>query len=203
MHAKINKKTQQSERTKEKLLKSVGEILIQDGFRGLKVENISKMAPADKKLIYFHFGDLQGLFDKFLNSRDFWPIEGNTSLSDTWDVQTLIDTLDSIFQKMKSDPLLAQLLIWELGDNQETLQKIATEREETITALLLDTLKKAPLKKNIQPLFALLLGGIYYLNMHAAAGHGAFCGVDIHKEEDADSIMQTIAKILDMAAKKN
>lgn len=38
----------------------------------LKVRNISRVAGVDKKLIYFHFDDLNGLLTTFLKSKDFW-----------------------------------------------------------------------------------------------------------------------------------
>ena len=39
-------------RTKEKLIKTVGEIIKSKGFHELKITNIAKVAGVDKKLIY-------------------------------------------------------------------------------------------------------------------------------------------------------
>lgn len=193
---KVNKKTLQSESTKRKLLQAVEDILANEGFIALKVENISKVSGVDKKLIYFHFGDLQGLYNAFLRSRDFWFSKVFASIPEVLNKQAVIDILMNQFAEMKNNKLLTQLLIWELSEKNEVLSNLADERDEVGNELLKKVIEKESFKEDVQPLLALLIGGIYYLSMHATVNGSLFCGLDINKEDDANRVADTLQRIL-------
>lgn len=194
---KVNKKTLQSESTKQRLLRAVEEILTKEGFIALKVENISKVSGVDKKLIYFHFGDLKGLFKAFLKSKDFWFSKVFTAIPDKLDKKAINEVLTNQFMEMKDNPLLTQLLIWELSEKNEVLQALARERDEIGNELLANIVQNEGFKEDVQPLLALMISGIYYLSMHATINGSEFCGVDINKEEDAARVVNVIQKLLD------
>ncbi len=193
---KVNKKTLQSESTKRKLLQAVEDILSNEGFVALKVENISKVSGVDKKLIYFHFGDLQGLYNAFLRSKDFWFSKAFESIPQNLSKESVIDVLKTQFAEMKSNKLLTQLLIWELSEKNEVLSKLADERDEVGNELLKKIIEKESFKEDVQPLIALLVSGIYYLSMHASINGSLFCGLDINKEEDAERVSATLERVL-------
>lgn len=193
---KVNKKKLQSESTKKRLLAAVEKILTQEGFVALKVENISKVSGVDKKLIYFHFGDLKGLLRAFLKSRDFWFSKVVSAIPEVLNKETISDVLTNQFVEMKDNPLLTQLLIWELSEKNEVLQALAKERDEIGNTLLTKIIKQEGVKDDIQPLLALMVSGIYYLSMHATINGSEFCGVDINKKEDAARVINVIQKLL-------
>ncbi|MFD2554279.1 TetR/AcrR family transcriptional regulator [Sphingobacterium tabacisoli] len=193
---KVNKKTLQSESTKRKLLQAVEDILANEGFVALKVENISKVSGVDKKLIYFHFGDLQGLYNAFLRSKDFWLSEAFEEIPQQLNWEAVIEVLKKQFSEMKSNKLLTQLLIWELSEKNEILSKLADERDEVGNELLTTIVKNESFKEDVQPLIALLVSGIYYLSMHATINGSLFCGLDINKEEDAARVSATLERVL-------
>jgi AcrR family transcriptional regulator len=51
--------------TKQKLINAVGEIIKLEGFAGLKISNIAKVAVVDRKLIYRYFGNLNYLVESW------------------------------------------------------------------------------------------------------------------------------------------
>ncbi|WP_164111778.1 MULTISPECIES: TetR/AcrR family transcriptional regulator [Sphingobacterium] len=193
---KVNKKTLQSESTKRKLLQAVEDILSNEGFIALKVENISRVSGVDKKLIYFHFGDLKGLFNAFLRSKDFWFSKAYAEIPEKLDKQAVVEVLLNQFAEMKNNKLLTQLLIWELSEKNEVLSALADERDEVGNSLLQKIIEKESFKDDVQPLLALLIGGVYYLSMHATVNGSLFCGLDINKEEDANRVSDTLERIL-------
>lgn len=193
---KVNKKTLQSESTKRKLLQAVEDILANEGFIALKVENISKVSGVDKKLIYFHFGDLQGLYNAFLRSRDFWFSKAFAAIPENLNRQAVIDVLTNQFAEMKDNKLLTQLLIWELSEKNDILSSLAEERDEVGNNLLKKIIENESFKEDVQPLIALLVSGIYYLSMHATVNGSLFCGLDINKEEDANRVNDTLVRLL-------
>lgn len=196
MKVKVNKKTLQSESTKRKLLQAVEDILTNEGFTALKVENISTVSGVDKKLIYFHFGDLQGLFKAFLLGRDFWFSKAYANIPEKLDSKAVVDVLTAQFAEMKNNKLLTQLMIWELSDNNEVLANLARERDAVGNALLKKVIENESFEEDVQPLLALLVGGIYYLSMHATINGSPFCGLDINKRKDATRVKETLQRVL-------
>jgi AcrR family transcriptional regulator len=62
------------ERTRIKLLHSVGFILKKEGFVGLRVTNVAKKADVNRKLVYEYYGTLENLVNEYLNTRDYWKV---------------------------------------------------------------------------------------------------------------------------------
>jgi len=161
----LGKKAQQSEATKQKLLKAVGTILAEEGFTGLKVENISRVSGVDKKLIYFHFGDPNGLYTEFLKSEDFWFTKVYNDLPTVFNKEIAKAVLTKQFNTIHGNKLLNQLLVWELSDKNDLLREMAQERDEIGGALIDQLVKGGDFKDDVQPLLALLVAGIYYLSI--------------------------------------
>ena len=60
------------ERTKAKLVKAVGQILVKQGFQNIRINNIEKVSGVSKKAIYDYFGGLDGLIKEYLDQVDYW-----------------------------------------------------------------------------------------------------------------------------------
>lgn len=60
------------ENTKRKLLDAVGVILKKDGFGGLGVNKVAKLAGVSKILIYRYFGDFNELVKSCVVENNFW-----------------------------------------------------------------------------------------------------------------------------------
>ena len=59
-------------KTKDKLLKAVGNILQKKGFSALNGLRISQEAKLDRKLIYEYFGSVDNLIESYIRDKDFW-----------------------------------------------------------------------------------------------------------------------------------
>jgi len=193
----LSKKAQQSEATKQKLLQAVGTILAEEGFTGLKVENISRVAGVDKKLIYFHFGDPNGLYSEFLKSKDFWFTKVYDNMPVDFTKEIAQSVLTKQFETIHGNKLLNQLLVWELSDKNELLKEMSQERDEIGTSLINKLVEGGNFKDDVQPLLALLVAGIYYLSIHSTNNGSTFCGIDIKDEKDSKRLINTITTLID------
>ena len=84
------------ENTKRKLLDAVGVILKKDGFGGLGVNKVAKLAGVSKILIYRYFGDFNELVKSCVVENNFWTnnlTEPAASEDTTVSMQQLINTL--------------------------------------------------------------------------------------------------------------
>ena len=188
---------QKTEATKKKLLDAVEYILTENGFTALKVEAISAKSGVDKKLIYFHFGDLKGLLTAFLKSKDFWftKVYQNQEIGDI-SKNTLQDLFVNQFHTIYNNRLLQQLLIWELSEGHEVLKQTSAERDELGVGLISQLIQKENIKEDIRPLLALIVGGIYYLSIHSNSNGSEFCGIDLKQHSDQELLLDQIRKLL-------
>ncbi len=60
------------ENTKRKLLDAVGVIIKRDGFNGLGVNKVAKLAGVSKILIYRYFGNFDQLVKSYVAEKNFW-----------------------------------------------------------------------------------------------------------------------------------
>lgn len=80
MRKQVQGPIRNKQKTKEKILRAVGDILISKGFSHLKISNIAIEAHVDKKLIYEYFGNLDGLINVYLSSTDYWTKVDNKKI---------------------------------------------------------------------------------------------------------------------------
>lgn len=206
MRKKVEGEIRNKDRTKEKLIKAVGIILIEEGYSKLGVNNIARKALVDKKLIYRYFGSLEELLSSYFRRKDFW-VQLSESVFENVDIEfndfgkniaiiSLINLLDSL----DSQEEMRKVLLWEISErNNDSLNKLRYERE----LLAKDFFYKVnPLFENskidIQSCYAILLAGVYYLSLHSTATGGNFCDIDINKKDGRNRVKKSISDILDL-----
>lgn len=190
------------EKSKEKFLAAVGIILKNKGFAALKVNDIAAVAGLDKKLIYNYFGGTDRLIDEYIKSQDFWSNikneEVNVAINDggkELSKAMLLSQFDYVFKNEE----LQKILLWGLLEDRESLNKLAADREESGDVLF----------KNIsdphfgehsgryRAIMALLISGIYYLDIYASTNDNTFCGLDIKSKAGRAAIKEALSFIID------
>lgn len=190
------------EKSKEKFLAAVGIILKNKGFAALKVNDIAAVAGLDKKLIYNYFGGTDQLIDEYIKAQDFWSNikneEVNVAINDGGQELSkamLLSQFDYVFKNEE----LQKILLWGLLEDRESLNKLAADREESGDVLF----------KNIsdphfgehsgryRAIMALLISGIYYLDIYASTNDNTFCGLDIKSKEGRAAIKEALSFIID------
>ncbi len=188
-------KQRDSNRTKRKLLDAVGKIIAEQGFTELKVINISEVSGVDKKLIYFHFGDMNGLITAFLTSNDFW-INSDLPLGQL-NKETAFDVFKNQFLTLDKSDLLKRLLVWELSEHNEALRHIADKREELGEQFIKAYNEQQKTEEDVNPIFALIVAGIYYMTIHSTVNGRTFCGLNLKKKKDKERLLAGIKRIID------
>lgn len=190
------------EKSKQKFLDAVEKILHTKGFSGLKVNDIARTAGLDKKLMYTYFGSRDQLIDEYIRSQDFWsnvkaesagPIidDGGKTLSK----MMLISQFDYVFKNKE----FQKILLWGLLENRKSLKKLADDREEN-GAMLFESITDPYFKENAKryrAIIALLISGIYYLDIYATTNDCTFCGLDLKTEEGRSEIENALSFLID------
>jgi hypothetical protein len=190
------------EKSKEKFLDAVGKILANKGFSSLKVNDIAAVAGLDKKLIYNYFGGTDQLIDEYIKSQDFWsnvknePVnlainDGGQELSKAM----LLSQFDYVYKNKE----LQKIILWGLLENRSSLKKLADEREESGDVLFKNISDPhfGKHSRRYRAIMALLISGIYYLDIYASTNDNTFCGLNVKSEEGRREIEEALSFIID------
>lgn len=194
------------ERTKQKLMAAVGKIIKTKGYSGLMVSKIAAVAGFDKKLIYEYFGSTEKLIDEYIKTQDYWSQmnkEFDIDLSDGGKEISKHVLLDQ-FESLRKNKELQKIIVWQLSESKPMLKKIIDQREEVGEALFSNITDKHFGEKanNYRAIIALLISGIYHLNLFASHNGTKFCGIDVKSEEGRKEIENAIQDIIEMAYQK-
>ncbi len=192
------------ERSKKKFLDAVGKILRTKGYTALRVNSIADMAGVDKKMIYSYFGGIDGLIDEYLRSQDYWnrtPIEEVEKIKPKWDdggKSFMEEMLVSQFDYVHTHKEAQKLLLWRLSESRKALKKLTDTQQESgehLFKLLMDSHFKEKAQE-FRSIMAILVSGLYYLNMYAAMNGSIFCGIDISTTKGRDKIKKAVSFLL-------
>lgn len=190
------------DRSREKILKSIGKILTSSGYAGLKTNQIAEEAGLDRKMINKCFGDLNGLLDEYIDSHDFWSnVKGDkvpVTITDGGHEFTKT-MLQQQFDYVKDNPEFQKILLWRLSEERESLKRL-TEKQEANGEVLLRTITDPHFGANAEKyraVMAILIAGTYYLNLYAAFNGSNFCGIDIASEDGKKAIKESLSFLID------
>jgi AcrR family transcriptional regulator len=191
--------------TERALLEAVGELLDQSGYASLKTNNIARKAGKDKNLIRYHFGNLNSLLAAYIREKDYWPPFFERFRLDENPVpealaELFTELMQENFRFFSSNAKMQQIIRWQISEDNVLLREVSKAREKEGEKLLRLTdpwFKDSGI--NFRALLALLLGGSYYLVLHAATNKSTVSGIDANLGSDHDEILKTISQVIGWA----
>jgi hypothetical protein len=195
------------ERTKANLINAVRKILKKEGFPGLNITKVADEAKVDRRLIYDYFGGLEGLVHAYLSEKDYWKINSEdigeiveANRSDAGKALTF-GVLEDQFDSLMSSEEMRQIITWGLSEKLSTLKELDLKREkigDEIFGKLMDGYFKNT-DKNFRAIYALLMGGVYYISLHSNMQENPFCGIDVQQPEGKAEIKNALKQLIDFA----
>lgn len=191
------------EKTKKKIIQTVGKVLMKDGYHNLKINRIASASGHSKGLIYEYFGNLDGLLKAYLRQVDFWKIEEKRIEPD---VETddkvitkdfMLDLLKSDFQYFFDSPEMQKIVLWGISEKNSNIRKLTEEREalgETIfrkTDVLFNNTKV-----DYRATIAVFISAIYYIVLHAKVNGSTMCGIDMSTNDGRNRILNALELLL-------
>jgi AcrR family transcriptional regulator len=193
------------DKTKQRIIEVVGEIFKTEGYKGLYIARIAREAGVDRSLIYQYFGkDVKKLIEAYIIQKDYWLMFFEKINREIIHLEyesgkdLITDILQKQWQYLSTDLEMQQLILWELSGDSDLMRSIHNTRElmaEPILELADQKFKNAMVK--FRPIAVLLLGGIYYANIHAMYNGNMMCGMDIKSPQGQMDIMKAIQQILE------
>lgn len=197
------------ERTRQKWLNAVGEVLREKGFAGLTIRNITEKAGLDRKLIALYFNGLDGLIEEYLNTTDYWigkfapKVGAIIGESGKLGQAEMTKVLQALFDEVNTSENLQKLLSWQVAEYQEGLRKLADSREALGRPLLkmLDGDFEGT-DIDFRAILAIQIAGIYFLNLNAKVNGSTFCEVDVNKPKGRKAIKNALSTIMELMYSK-
>lgn len=195
-------KEQSKEKSKQKFLAAVGKILKTKGFAGLKVNAIAEAAGLDKKLIYKYFGGTDQLLDTYLSTKDFWSnVKGDRIPKDIKDGGQKFskELVSAQFDYMFRSKEYQKIILWRLSEQRKSLQRLTTNQEE-VGEVILQNITDPFFGDNAdmyRAVMAILVSGVYYLNLTTDVNGSIFCGLDLNEESGRAKIEKALHFLID------
>lgn len=191
-----------TERSKQKFLSAVGKILKTKGYAGLKVNNIAQLAGVDKKMIYNYFGSLDGLIDEYIATQDFWSNiavdMAHTPINDGGK-EFSKEIFLSQYDYLSKNKELQKVLLWRLSEERKSLRKLTDEQEESGERLFSQITDPhfGEHAEKFRAVSAVLVAGIYYLNMYAEHNGSVFSGIDLKTDDGRNAVKEAVTFLID------
>jgi AcrR family transcriptional regulator len=195
--------TNDKERSKQKLVDAVGVIIRSQGYTGLNASNVAKNAGVNRRLINLYFGNLDALVETYVRGKDYWvAASGNAGElmevnkgNDTRQIleTLLVNQLDYFFKEEE----MQKIVLWQISQRSQIMFEVAEEREK-LGAAYFDLADPFFEKTDVdlRAVAGLLVGGIYYMVLHAKSNDSLFCQIDVNSPEGLDRIKKAIGSIL-------
>ncbi|MGY3211929.1 TetR/AcrR family transcriptional regulator [Mucilaginibacter sp. HD30] len=191
------------ERSMQRLIDAVGDIIKTKGYTGLSASSIAKAAGLDRKLISLYFDSTDQLIETYVRQKDYWVSAANSAKSEIDKLENagIKEIITTLLHKQldffHNEEEMQKLVIWQISEQSDIMFKIAEEREKLGTDLFV--IADAELDKttvDIRAVGALMVAGIYYLVLHSASNNTLFCEIDISTEAGRTRIKNAITMII-------
>jgi len=198
------------EQSKRKLINAVAEVFKNEGYTGLGVNKIARLAGTDKKLIYRYFGSFERLVEAYVVETDYWMrfVDQLNELKvpeNMAEMKRLLGyVLKNQFLYFYEDKEMQQLIFWELAAKSDLMRSIHQTREVRGQQLLEMTDRYLEKEKvNFRSIAALLVGGIDYMILHTRNNGSMFSDIDLSKPDGRHDILNAIDVILEMTFRRS
>ncbi len=191
------------ELTKDRILRTVERLLVDEGFSALGINRIANEAGVAKVLIYRYFGDLEGLLDHFVKSADFWPTREeiiDLPLDEFFALdlrerirRVMLNFIGSLGQR----PQTMAILAWEMSGNP-SLTRVMEDALGQFSDQITETLSHD--EKTIHPqlrgMLSVLSAGMVHLGL-AYQHHQRFASLRLENADDWKRVVKALNTMID------
>ena len=190
-----------SQATRAKLIKAVGDILSEKGFTALGVNAVARKAGVDKVLIYRYFGGMEQLTEAFGRESNFWPSveELAGGVADAYARLPLAEKLSQLAvnytHALRSRPLTLEIMAWEMVERNQLTNELEAIRENTIMMFYQNFFSQHHVDLDLIALTAIIGAALSYL-VTRARHIDLFNGIDLASDQGWEQLQTGIDTII-------
>jgi len=112
--------------------------------------------------------------------------------------------LTSQFDFLEKKEELQKIVLWSLSEERKSLKNLIETQEKNGEMIFTTITDKffGEKSREFRAISAIMVSGIYYLNMYAKKNGSVFCGIDLSEEEGKQEIKNAITKMVDKIYEK-
>lgn len=175
--------------------KAAKNIILKKGFSGVTVLDIIKNAKIEPVTFYTRYRNLEEFYDCFVREYDYWFSDMlRMSQDKEYDKDRYIEIFRNLFECLKDDSIMLELLRWEVNDANAVTKRSAMNREVQtlpLTEVYGNQFRDGGI--DFVAISALMIAGIYYLNLHRDCS--PFCGIDVGTEAGRTRLMNAVESL--------
>ncbi|MNY36899.1 hypothetical protein D3C86_1714190 [compost metagenome] len=144
------------------------------------------------------------MLDAYIKRRDYWnPVFERFLLPETATdddvLQMFTELMLTNFEFFAGDKEMQHVILWQISEVNPLMQSVSEKRERGGAVLLAYTDRHFEDSDiGFREIIALLLGGIYYLVLHARFNKSTVCGIDINNEKDRKKVLKAIRYLIEL-----
>jgi AcrR family transcriptional regulator len=195
---KIDKvKKRDRERTKNRILKAVGEVIEQHGTEKVGVNLIARTAGVNKVLIYRYFDSVDGLMEQYVRSGEYTSttstdyIDAIPVLAPEERGKALNELMQTFMHDLRERKATRDLLRWEIGTGKSML----SEARNQVANKILHKIGDLPNYSDTSALVSFLSAGIYFITI-SSDYRDKMIDVDLHSDEGWHRFEKIIERII-------
>lgn len=191
------------ERTKNKMIRAVGKILVKEGFQNIKINKVAATSGITKKLVYDYFGGMDGLIKAYLKQVDFWKVK-EQNLDDRKETDLPEINEDFMFNLLKEDfeyfyssLEMQKIVLWGISAKNKTIRELTDEREELgerVFEKTDDFFKESNV--DFRAISTILISSIYYIVLHAKTNGSKMCGIDMSTSDGKERVLNALERLI-------
>lgn len=197
------KKARRSRRNKEEierdLFSAITIIIQKQGFGKPMINHVSEEANVIKRVIYENYDSFDDLLKLYFSKNDFWTffILDNIANQSSNYKEFFTNVLKAFFTTFDENQAFQSIVRWEVASPDKFVQKRARERERNCNEELQGNVQFfQSFGIDIEALYALLIGGIYYLILRKDVS--TICNIDVSTKAGKKRILATIDKLAEL-----
>jgi len=191
------------ERTKDKLINAVGQIIREDGYAGLKLRKIEKVAGVDRKTLYDNFGSIENLVETYIKQKDYYSGFDNKmgellkSVKDDYGANFMKGVMLEHLDFFSKDVDMQQAILCHLNSTYPGIEEVYEEREK-IGSIFLDLAEPffEHTSTDLRARISIIVAAVYFIILNKKS---RICNLDIKTPEGMNRIKKTIASMVEEA----
>ena len=178
------------------IIKAAESLIKKKGFASMLVTELIKKARIEPLVFYNRYDNLSEFYDEFVKRYDYWFKGVLTGIEFPTDSKLgYINILKNLQEELQEKSVMLELLRWEIAEGNETTVRTAMLRE--MHTLPLVNIYETKFKDtDISAISALIIGGIYYLNLHR--DRSKFAEIDLNTEDGRKRIEKALEDLGNM-----
>jgi AcrR family transcriptional regulator len=182
---------------------AVSNIIKNDGFSKLSINQIAEAADMETVVIYRNFNNLENILEQYIERFDFWlsyfAKDKRKDIQPTKEYYK--DSLTGLLEMVHPKREIQQLLIWELTEDSFLTNGMSQRRElagENFINKYTEMFEGSGF--DVRVVSAILISAIYYLSMYK--NHSTFCGASMKGKEGRRILNDNLNEIIDLVFAK-